>query len=99
MVLGRVPVHARTGGAGELASRGKGGSRVVSCPPTSLGIGIFNAGSSIGSAIAPAMVAWLTFRYGWRAAFVATGALGFIWLVAWLVLYDIPSRNRWLRPE
>ena len=41
-----------------------------------LGIGIFNAGSSIGSAVAPAMVAWLTFRYGWRAAFVATGALG-----------------------
>lgn len=64
-----------------------------------LGIGIFNAGSSIGSAVAPVMVASLTYRYGWRAAFIATGALGLIWLAVWLVLYDIPSRNRWLRRE
>ena len=46
-----------------------------------LGIGIFNAGSSIGSAIAPPMVAWITYQYGWRTAFVLTGALGFVWLV------------------
>jgi ACS family hexuronate transporter-like MFS transporter len=61
-----------------------------------LGVGIFNAGSSLGSAIAPPMVAWLTLQYGWRWAFVFTGALGLIWLVAWLVLYDPPHRNRWL---
>jgi ACS family hexuronate transporter-like MFS transporter len=42
------------------------------------------------------MVAWLTLQYGWRWAFVFTGALGLIWLVAWLVLYDPPHRNRWL---
>ena len=41
-----------------------------------LGIGIFNAGSSIGSAIAPSMVAWITYAYGWRMAFIVTGALG-----------------------
>lgn len=64
-----------------------------------LGIGIFNAGSSIGSAIAPPMVAWITYQYGWRTAFVLTGALGVVWLVCWLIIYDPPQRNRWLKPE
>jgi len=63
------------------------------------GVGIFNAGSSIGSAIAPWMVAGLTIRYGWRASFVVTGAIGLVWLVAWWILYDPPRKNRWLRPE
>ena len=64
-----------------------------------LGVGIFNSGSSIGSALAPPLVAGLTFHFGWRAAFVATGALGLVWLMAWLIIYDAPHRNRWLRPE
>ncbi len=62
-----------------------------------LGVGIFNAGSSMGSALAPPMVAWLTLRYGWRAAFLFTGSLGAAWLALWLVLYQPPHRNRWLR--
>jgi ACS family hexuronate transporter-like MFS transporter len=62
-----------------------------------LGVGIFNAGSSLGSALAPPMVAWLTLRYGWRAAFLFTGMLGLVWLLLWLILYQPPHRNRWLR--
>jgi ACS family hexuronate transporter-like MFS transporter len=70
-------------------------------PPAqrALGVGVFNAGSSIGSVIAPPLVAFVTVRYGWRAAFVATGAIGFFWLVAWLLLYDPPHRNRWITRE
>jgi len=64
-----------------------------------LGVGIFNAGSSLGSAIAPPMVAYLTLRYGWRFAFVFTGSLGLVWLVAWLLIYQPPHRNRLLRAE
>jgi ACS family hexuronate transporter-like MFS transporter len=63
-----------------------------------LGVGIFNAGSSIGSAIAPPMVAWLTYQFGWRASFILTGALGLVWLLLWWLIYDPPARNRWLRP-
>ncbi len=59
-----------------------------------LGIGIFNAGSSLGSAIAPPAVAFLTLRFGWRSAFVFTGAAGLLWLAAWLILYDSPHRSR-----
>jgi len=64
-----------------------------------LGIGIFNAGSTMGSAIAPPLVGVLTFYYGWRGAFLVTGALGLVWLALWAVLYQPPHRNRWLRPE
>jgi ACS family hexuronate transporter-like MFS transporter len=63
-----------------------------------LGVGIFNAGSAVGSALAPPVVAFLTLNFGWRFAFLFTGAAGFVWLAAWLVLYQPPHRNRWLRP-
>jgi len=61
-----------------------------------LGVGIFNAGSSLGAAIASPLAAYLAINYGWRAAFIFTGALGLIWLVFWAVLYQPPERNRWL---
>jgi ACS family hexuronate transporter-like MFS transporter len=64
-----------------------------------LGIGIFNAGSSIGSAIAPFMVAYITYAHGWRMAFIVTGSLGLVWLAIWMTVYEAPARNRWLRPE
>jgi ACS family hexuronate transporter-like MFS transporter len=56
-----------------------------------LGIGIFSAGSSIGSALAPPVVAWITLQYGWRSAFLATGSLGLVWLVLWLAIYRPPA--------
>ena len=61
-----------------------------------LGVGIFNAGSSLGSAIAPPMVAVLTLHFGWRGAFIFTGALGLLWLAAWLTFYWPPRTNKWL---
>lgn len=64
-----------------------------------LGVGIFNAGSSLGGALAPPVVGYLTIHHGWRGAFVATGMVGLVWLVAWLILYDPPHRNRWLRRD
>src|SRR5689334_6853824 len=60
-----------------------------------LGVGIFNAGSSLGSAIAPPMVAYLTLRFG----FLFTGSLGILWLAAWLFFYQPPHLSRLLRAE
>jgi len=45
--------------------------------------GIFNSGSNIGAIAAPLVVPWITITYGWQEAFIATGALGFIWLILW----------------
>ncbi|MBL8232739.1 MAG: MFS transporter [Bryobacterales bacterium] len=64
-----------------------------------LGIGIFNAGSSLGSALAPPLVGFLTLQYGWRVAFAAVGSLGFVWLVFWLLLYQPPHLSKWITPS
>lgn len=68
-------------------------------PRRALAMGIFNAGSSLGSALAPVTVALITLRYGWRSAFVFTGLAGMAWLVLWLILYQPPHLSRWLRAE
>lgn len=53
--------------------------------------GIFNSGTNIGAIIAPLTVPWIALTLGWRWAFVFTGAIGFLWLVFWLKLYDQPA--------
>ena len=58
-----------------------------------LATGIFNAGTNIGAILTPLIVPWITIHWGWRVAFVATGALGFVWLVFWLLLYRPPESH------
>src|SRR5438045_7422875 len=58
-----------------------------------LATGIFNAGTNAGAILTPLIVPWITLRWGWRAAFIATGALGFAWLVFWLLLYRKPESH------
>lgn len=61
-----------------------------------LATGLFNSGSNIGAIITPVIVPWLTIRFGWRIAFIATGALGAVWIVAWLALYRRPEESKLL---
>ena len=61
-----------------------------------LGTGIFNAGSSAGSALAGPVVSWLTLSYGWQFAFIAVGGTGFVWLFFWWLLYDSPHKSKLL---
>jgi ACS family hexuronate transporter-like MFS transporter len=55
--------------------------------------GIFNAGTNVGALVAPIAVPWLTVAYGWRTAFLATGALGFGWVGLWWVMYRSPASH------
>jgi ACS family hexuronate transporter-like MFS transporter len=48
-------------------------------------VGLFNSGSNASALIAPLLVASVTARWGWQAAFVCTGSLGFLWLIIWLL--------------
>ena len=59
-----------------------------------LATGIFNAGCNVGAVIAPAVVPWITVTFGWPAAFLATGAIGFIWVLFWILLYDVPEKKK-----
>jgi ACS family hexuronate transporter-like MFS transporter len=63
-----------------------------------LATGIFNSGTNVGSIITPVLVPWITFRFGWRMAFMATGALGLIWIAAWLMLYRQPEESSLISP-
>jgi len=59
----------------------------------SLAIGIFNAGSNVGAILTPLLVPWITVRWGWRWAFLITGAVGFLWLILWLMFYRKPEEH------
>lgn len=63
-----------------------------------LAIGIFNAGANIGAIITPLVVPVLTLAYGWRMAFVITGAVSLVWLVAWLAIYRRPAEQPRVTP-
>ena len=55
--------------------------------------GLFNAGSNVGAIVAPLTVPWIAANYGWRVAFIATGAIGFVWLLFWLPMYRRPEKH------
>jgi MFS transporter, ACS family, hexuronate transporter len=55
--------------------------------------GLFNAGSNVGALLTPILVPILVLSFGWRAAFLITGASGFILLVFWLWVYRTPRQH------
>ena len=80
-------------GGGCLSRKHQGGGGLVSKGRTSTRHGIFNAGTSAGAMATPLMVPWITIHWGWRWAFLITGALGVVWLVFWLLLYRKPEEE------
>jgi ACS family hexuronate transporter-like MFS transporter len=60
--------------------------------------GIFNSGTNVGALVTPLIVPWLTISYGWRWAFIFTGALGAAWLLVWWGSYTTPDRHARVGP-
>ena len=58
-----------------------------------LATAFFDSGSSIGGAIAPFIVPWIYFRWGWRPAVIVPGTLGLLWLIVWRWLYYPPEEH------
>lgn len=62
--------------------------------------GIFGAGASMGSIIAPPLVAALYAFFGWQATFIIVASLGFVWLVPWLIVYKCgPDAHPWITED
>jgi MFS transporter, ACS family, aldohexuronate transporter len=61
--------------------------------------GIFISGVGAGAIIASLTVPPLAAAVGWQWTFVLTGALGFLWFVAWIAFYDKPQNHPWLTDE
>ena len=59
-----------------------------------LATGILDSGSNIGACVAPIIVSWIMGIWGWQEAFIFTGAIGFIWLVAWRFYYQKPADQK-----
>lgn len=81
-------------GTGECGNF-SGGMKVVSQwfgrNDRAFAVGIFNSGAMVGSMIAPPLIVWLQFRYGWQWAFVIPGAIGCLWVVLWRIAYREPA--------
>jgi ACS family hexuronate transporter-like MFS transporter len=60
--------------------------------------GIYQIGASFGAVFAPPLVAWAVLNHSWRAAFFIAGALGLVWVIAWLFWYAPPAKHRRLSP-
>ncbi|NBT12079.1 MAG: MFS transporter [Planctomycetia bacterium] len=61
--------------------------------------GLVQSGAAIGAIVAPPVITALNAAYGWQPAFLVTGALGFVWLVLWLLLYHAPETHPFVTPE
>ena len=55
--------------------------------------GLVNAGAAVGAIVSGPLIVWLYLNYGWRSTFVITGAIGLVWLVAWLFFYHLPHQH------
>lgn len=64
----------------------------------SVAVGWFNAGTSLGAALAPPVVAAVALWADWRWAFIVTGAIGIVWAIAWYAWYESPTRHRAITP-
>ncbi len=59
-----------------------------------LATGIFNSGTNIAAIAGPPVIAWIFSSYGWHQAFIWTGVIGFVWLIFWWWLYEIPAKQK-----
>lgn len=59
-----------------------------------LATGIFNSGSNIGAIVAPLTVPFIAKEWGWQWAFILTGLIGFVWLVFWFLVYEVPKKHK-----
>lgn len=59
-----------------------------------LAIGLFNAGANVGAILTPLIVPAITLTLGWQWAFIITGALTLLWVVAWLAFYRRPREHK-----
>ncbi len=59
----------------------------------SVAVAIFDSGSSVGGAIAALVIPLIAVAFGWRAAFVFSGLIGFVWLFVWLRVYHPLDRH------
>jgi ACS family hexuronate transporter-like MFS transporter len=64
-----------------------------------LATSIFNSGTNVGAIVAPAIVPWMAFTWGWQSAFIAAGVAGFVWLFFWIPWFQLPEKMKGLTSQ
>ena len=59
-----------------------------------LASGILNSGTNVGAIVAPLAIPAMIAAWGWQAAFIITGAIGFIWVILWFIFYEVPEKHK-----
>jgi MFS family permease len=57
---------------------------------------VFNCGGYIGPALGSVLMSYLVSELGWRGTFFGAGALGFLWLVFWIVFFRQPEEANFI---
>lgn len=60
------------------------------------GLSIVNSGAALGTVVAVPLIAWIQIKFGWKTTFIVTGLFGFVWLLLWLLVYDNPTKHKWI---
>ena len=97
MLIARVPLAM--GEAGTFPAAIAATNEWFPARERALAIGIFNAGSNVGALVTPLIVPFIAVSFGWRMAFIATGALTVLWLAAWLTFYRRPREHKLVSAE
>jgi MFS transporter, ACS family, hexuronate transporter len=82
--------------SGGIPATAKGFALYLEPGERAMGTAVNQVGISLGMVAAPLLVGWVAATSGWRAAFVATGFAGFVWILAWLLVarrFPLPART------
>ena len=100
VAFGIVRFGLAVGEAGNWPGATKANAEWFPIKERALAQGIFNAGASVGAVLSLPLIAFLFMLLGWKATFLAIGALGLLWLIPWLALYrGNPDSHPWLSEE
>jgi ACS family hexuronate transporter-like MFS transporter len=93
MQLGLTRFFLGLGEPGNWTASPKAISDTLDSKTRPLALGIISVGATVGAVVSPPVISFLALRFGWRSAFVATGALGLLWIVPWLFTYRQPTEE------
>lgn len=85
LLLARFLLGMGEGGAFPAAVRVV--SEWVAAEERSTAMGIINAGTAVGSVIAPPLIGLILLQSGWRTVFIAAGGVGLAWVIWWWISY------------
>src|ERR1700733_5328589 len=85
LLLARFLLGAGEGGAFPAATRVV--AEWIDPPERSTAMGLINAGTAIGSLLAPPIIGFILLHSGWRAVFVVAGGAGLLWVLWWGLSY------------